>query len=353
VEEGAPRSTLVLGGGNSNASSGTLVKDTVVVLDEHIAQDPKVILTTLNARVAQARAITQILECNIRNRDIEDGAAQLEADIVGARLERARNRPVSSLGTRGRGEDRSGNLLVDGLGGSSADDDEGGAGVNDTLGGLSKRGAVVGNVGHGDLPVTLLGDVDVGQRARVAGSVNTTEEVLATNTAVEAVGGEEDRDDGLGEEIGGDGVIKESLDAGDRLDGVEAETEETILGRGAEGSGLGSGEADGLANTDTSNVNNVGAEDSRGSGTITVTNFPLAAVLLEGRRGGRVEADVLLAGGGGAAARREPNIRGALLRYGSQLKYLLLEIGHVLEMLHNSASPSQHRVFSGGAERTR
>ena len=108
-----------------------------------------------------------------------------------------------------------------------------------------------------------------------------------------------------------------------------------------------------MANLDASDADNIGAKDSRGSGAITVANVPLATVLLEGRRGGRVEAYMLLAGRGGAGARGEPNVGGALLECGNQLRFLFVRNWtYGLERLRKSGSLNQLRDFGKGANRT-
>lgn len=295
-------------GSDSDAGGRGLGEDAVVVLDENISQNPEAVLTTLNTREAVARAITEILVGKVSNRDVEGDTSELESDLGSAGSGRARDQP-SVVGI----VNRSGDLLVDGSSGSVADNDEGGAGVNDSLGGLAERDAVVGGILDKDLPVALLGDGDVGQGAGVLGRVNATKEVLSALAVEEALGGQKDRDDGLSKGTSSDGIVQEGLDSTDGFDGVETETEETILGGRTELGGLLGGETNGLADRDTSDVDEVRAEDAGGSRTIAVGNAPFATISLVGGRLGRVETGVGLASGGGAGARREPNIRGTLL----------------------------------------
>ena len=134
-------------------------------------------------------------------------------------------------------------------------------------------------------------------------------QLLLRDKPVEAtLGRQEDRDNGLGKSTGSDGIVQEGLDAADRFNVVESESEETISRGRSELRRLGSSKTDGLTDLDTSNADIVRAEDTRGGRAISVADTPLATVLLVCRGLGRVETDVLLAGGGCAAARGEPDV---------------------------------------------
>lgn len=148
---------------------------------------------------------------------------------------------------------------MNGSSGSIADNNEGGAGINDSLGGLTKRDAVVGGILDQDLPVALLGDGDIGQGAGVLGRINAAKEVLSSLAVKEALGGQEDRDNGLSEGTGSDGVVQEGFNSADGLDGIETETEEAVFGGRTELGGLLGGKTNGLADRDTSDINEVRA----------------------------------------------------------------------------------------------
>ena len=174
-------------GSDSDAGGRGLGEDTVIVLDEHISQNPETVLTTLDAREAVARTVTKILVGKVSNRDVEGDTTKLESDLGSAGSGRARDQP-SVVGV----VNRSGDLLVDGSSGCVADNDEGGASVNDSLGGLAERDAVVRGILDQDLPVALLSDGDVGQGAGVFGRVDATKEVLSALAVEETLGGQED-----------------------------------------------------------------------------------------------------------------------------------------------------------------
>lgn len=203
------------------------------------------------------------------------------------------------------------------LGSSVAEHHKGRASVDNTLRGIHAQGlARKGDVVHGDLPVAQAGDGDIGELASVLGRVNRAKQVLAASAAVAAERGQEDRDDGLGQQTCSNGVVHKGLDAADRLDGVEAQAKEAVLRRGSKLSGLGRGEADGLADGNVADADNIGTEGARGAGLVAVGDGPAAAVLLVGGGFGGVEAAVLLAGGCGAGRGGEPDVRGALLMNG-------------------------------------
>lgn len=149
--------------------------------------------------------------------------------------------------------------------------DQGGTGISN--GSDAGVGEVVADTvsGGGELPVAgQLGNADVGQVVLESG-VDEAEVVRARGVVVQ-VGGE----DGLVKGVQGVGPEGGLGLGGDRVQAVEAETQETVDGRlGGEGAGDGLSGLDGLGgHSDATDGDGVGVDDTAGGGAVTVRDVP-------------------------------------------------------------------------------